>query len=62
MTKRYCDECGKEMTAMDSIRLATRYKGLCVEVITRKAGGPWNTGDFCHNCIREALRSTAEEE
>jgi len=62
VTKRYCDECGKEMTAMDSIRLATRYKGLFVEVLARKVGGPLDAGDFCHNCIREALRSTAEEE
>lgn len=72
MIKRYCDCCGDEVTDKNRVNSTENMGGvpgrlsgklrkpggnamLKFEVITGK-NSTWNDGDFCKNCIIDAVR------
>ena len=62
MIRRYCDCCGCELGKDNSVYTrigGSLFRGgtrLNVEIMTGK-DGTWNSGDFCSDCVFDAVAS-----
>lgn len=59
MTKHYCDNCGKETNPEDE--LMGREGKIAFKVIAGAISETghtiWSAGDFCHECIINAINT-----
>lgn len=56
MIRRFCDNCGVEITGYLTNRLLGEYGRIRVEV-SRAVDGVWNGGDACEECIKRAVQA-----
>lgn len=58
MIRKYCDRCNQEMTSQDCGQLTGTCGRFSYRVYTA-VDNVWNSGDLCHQCIRDIITKTA---